>query len=110
MITMKYHTAFRFFLTPAASSGMIASTAWNGRDHAISSGATEKDTKYRDIFHCEDGPAEAELEKSQYGRYYTVKDIGQISLMINFVEVLWTSTKETLAKKFDHRITFCPIF
>ncbi len=63
---MEYHTAFRDFLGPSAGSGMIASTASYGRDHAIPSGATEKDAKYHYIFHCDDGSSEAELEKPQY--------------------------------------------
>ncbi len=69
--TMEYQTAFRVFLGPAARSGMIASTARYGRDHAQPTGATEKDTtslcvkyrelvKYRDIFRYEDEPSEAD--------------------------------------------------
>ncbi len=75
MSMMEYHTAFPVFLGPTARSAMIACPAWYGRDHATPSGATEKDAKYRDIFHCEDRPSETELEKSQciHGGFYINK-------------------------------------
>ncbi len=52
---MEYHTPFPVFLGLPARSCMIATTAWYGRDHANSSGTTEKDAKHRDVFHREDG-------------------------------------------------------